>query len=210
MADLSDVQHKACALLGSTINEKSEKFSKAQSLCSLFIGAAVEEVYLAIPWPFALSYQLFPYNSPDSSTFVPYKAKISIDSSPLECKDILKILTFSPSNLEWKLKGLEFFFKGTSVDGLVHWSSNILNEFKAILRANRMEAREQYGYVIPEMFLMLAAYNLAANVAYPLHGDAAFSDGIRLQYLKKLEECRRIYPIEWHVENAYLTISVMP
>jgi hypothetical protein len=63
---------------------------------------------------------------------------------------------------------------------------------------------------VPNLFTTLCAYNLAANMAYALTGDAAFADGIRLQYLKKLEECKRLYPIEWRIQDAYKSISVLP
>ena len=57
--------------------------------------------------------------------------------------------------------------------------------------------------LIPDLYAALAAFSLAANVAYSLQSDAAFADGLRLQYLKKLEECKRQVRLDGFIQNAY-------
>ena len=202
MSQLLSIMDKACTLLGSSLSTHSDRYSKAQTLCQSFMNAAIEEVYLAIPWPFGLERILREYESPKPEEFVCYRNRADVDYA-----DVLKILTYAPSNLEWFVMGHGFFFKGQRLKQLVHWSVRILDELKAHIASSRIDQRAWGFGQIPDSFVMLAAYNLATNVAYPLHGDATFTDGIRLQYLKKLEECKRLYATEWHIQDAYHAVT---
>jgi hypothetical protein len=55
---------------------------------------------------------------------------------------------------------------------------------------------------VPESFKLLAALSLVSQISFAMYSDSLFSDGLKKQYLIKLEEVRRIYSMDYNMVNS--------
>jgi hypothetical protein len=206
-----DIIHKACALLGVEMGvSRASTATRAEKLSHTFIESAMEEAYMACPWPFSVA-QFRDYVPQNPLAFervklreprVPEEAQVPIN-------DCLSVLLVAPSQgREWHTDAMQqFWVKGGKIDACFYQSGATLY---ALMGKRRTGGWVSYAQIdafddalVPDLYAALASFNLAANVAYSLQSDAAFADGLRLQYLKKLEECKRLVRIEGFIKNAY-------
>ena len=55
---------------------------------------------------------------------------------------------------------------------------------------------------LPNTFLILCSLYLASNVAHALYSDSIFTDGMKKQYLQKVEEARKLHFFDYHLVNS--------
>ena len=210
-----DIIHKACALLGVEMGvSRASTATRAEKLSQTFIEAAMEEAYAACPWPFSVA-QFRNYKPTDALEFekVKLRERRVAEEDQLPINDCMGVLVISPSqNREWYRDAHQHLLvKGGKVDACFYQSSVMLY---ALMGKRRSAPRVSYLTIdefdadkneelVPDSYASLASFSLAANIAYSLQSDAAFADGLRLQYLKKLEECKRQVRLEGFIQNAY-------
>ena len=218
-----DIIHKACALLGVEMGvSRASTATRAEKLSHTFIESAMEEAYRSCPWPFSIAH-FRDYTPNKQNEFEKVKLRDTSvrgkeipeqDQQPIN--DCLSVLMIAPSqNREWYMDASQhLWIKGGKIEACFYQSSVMLYE---IMGKKRSQYRTSYYPIdefdtdkneelIPDLYATLASFNLAANVAYSLQSDAAFADGLRLQYLKKLEECKRQVQLEGFIQNAYRAI----
>ena len=213
-----DIIHKACALLGVEMGvSRASTATRAEKLSQTFIEAAMEEAYTACPWPFSVA-QFRDYTPETAQEFekVKLRDRRIAEEDQLPINDCMEVLVIAPSqNREWYIDARSrLLVKGGKIETCFYQSSVMLY---AIMGKKRSALRVSYFAIdefdadkneelIPDLYAALASFGLAANVAYALQSDAAFTDGLRLQYLKKLEECKRQVRINGFIQNAYRMI----
>ncbi len=209
-----DIIHKACALLGVEMGiSRASTATRAEKLANTFIESAMEEAYMACPWPFSIA-EFRNYTPDHPNEFEKVRLKDGNRNPPIN--DCQRVLVMAPSqSREWYIDaGSHLWVKGGKIDACFYQSSVMLHE---IMGKRGREARVSYFSIddhdteknqelVPDLYATLASFSLAANVAYSLQSDAAFADGLRLQYMKKLEECKRQVRIEGFIQNAYRSI----
>lgn len=175
---------KALVLLGSSsfsLHEGS-KASKAENLCSEFVASILEENLLAVKWPFAL--KRLDNIAGEAEVFK------EIDG----VNDCLKVALIAPSNLEWYSENGKIYFKASRLSSVLYYPKRILlgllNGDNSIIRT------------APESFKLLSALSLAAQVAFALYADSMFADGLKKQYLMKLNEIRNLYSASYNIINS--------
>ena len=206
-----DIIHKACALLGVEMGvSRASTATRAEKLSHTFIESAMEEAYLACPWPFSVAQfrDYAPQNPLEFERVKLREPRVAEDAqSPLN--DVLSILLVSPAQgREWYTDALQqFWVKGGKIDACFYQSGATLY---ALMGKRRTGGWASYSNVdafddalVPDLYAALASFSLASSVAYSLQSDAAFADGLRLQYQKKLEECKRLVRVEGFIKNAY-------
>lgn len=210
-----DTIHKACALLGVEMGvSRASTATRAEKLSRTFIESAMEEAYLACPWPFSIAhFRDYTPNKQNEFEKVKLRDKLIPEDDQIPINDCMGVLVMAPSqNREWYMDASQhLWIKGGKVDACFYQSSVMLHE---IMGKKRSASRTSYHVIddfdtdkneelIPDLYATLASLSLAANVAYSLQSDAAFADGLRLQYMKKLEECKRQVRLEGFIQNAY-------
>ena len=210
-----DIIHKACALLGVEMGvSRASTATRAEKLSQTFIESAMEEAYRACPWPFSIAhFRDYTPDKPNEFERVKLRDERQAKEDHNPINDCMGVLVMAPSqNREWYMDALQhLWIKGGKVDACFYQSSVMLHE---IMGKKRSVPRTSYFIIdefdtykteelIPDLYATLSSLNLAANVAYSLQSDAAFADGLRLQYMKKLEECKRLVRIEGFIQNAY-------
>jgi hypothetical protein len=210
-----DIIHKACAILGVEMGvSRASTATRAEKLSHTFIESAMEEAYTSCPWPFSIAeFRGYVPNNPLEFE----KVKLREDGVPWERQSLIndcqRVLVIAPSQeREWYIDARNHLWvKGGKIDACFYQSSVMLSE---IMGKRGKEARVSYFPIdlldaskneslVPDSYATLASFSLAANVAYSLQSDAAFADGLRLQYMKKLEECKRQVRLEGFIQNAY-------
>jgi len=179
-----DIIRKATIILGSYggINSGSSRASKAEELCGEFTEGVIEDTVLSVRWPFAL------------------KRVASIEGMGSEFKviegvnDCIKLAVIAPSNLEFYIDGGRICFKGARLEFLFYYSKKVIN--------NLIDNDLAIWREVPENFKTLASMNLAAQIAFAMYSDSMFADGLKKQYLHKLEEIRRIYSLDYNLVNS--------
>lgn len=174
---------KALVLLGSGSGslEDSGKNSKAENLCEEFVGSSIEETMLAVRWAFALKRVSNIEGENQEFREVP------------QVNDCLKIAVIAPSNLEWYTKEGKVYFKG-NMSTMFYYPKRVLDG----LLNNDIGITRQ----VPESFKLLSALSLAAQVSFALYSDSIFTEGLRKQYLLKLDEVRRVYSVDCNIVNS--------
>lgn len=206
-----DIIHKACALLGVEMGvSRASTATRAEKLSQTFIESAMEEAYMACPWPFsiALFRDYVPHNPLVFERVKLREEGIHQDAqSPIN--DVLSILLVSPAQgREWHTDASQqLWVKGGKIEACFYQSGATLY---ALMGKRRTGGWVSYSdsdafddALVPDLYAALASFSLARNVAYSLQSDAAFADGLHLQYQKKLEECKRLVRVEGFVRNAY-------
>jgi len=210
-----DIIHKACALLGVEMGvSRTSTATRAEKLSHTFIEAAMEEAYKACPWAFSIA-QFHNYTPENATEFERVKLRDGriLEEHQAPINDCLSVLVIAPSqNREWYTDARQHLWvRGGKVEACFYQSSVMLYEImgkkRSILRTSYFIIDEfdadKNEELVPDLYASLASFNLAANVAYSLQSDAAFADGLRLAYLKKLEECKRQVHLDGFITNAY-------
>ena len=210
-----DIIHKACALLGVEMGvSRASTATRAEKLSHTFIESAMEEAYAACPWPFSIAqFRNYSPEKPLEFEKVRLRDERVLQQNQNPINDCLSVLVIAPSqNREWYIDAQQHLWvRGGKIEACFYQSSVMLYE---IMGKKRSVPRTSYFIIdefdtykneelIPDLYATLSSLNLAANVAYSLQSDAAFADGLRLQYMKKLEECKRLVRIEGFIQNAY-------
>lgn len=217
-----DIIHKACALLGVEMGvSRASTATRAEKLAHTFIESAMEEAYMACPWAFSIAgFRDYTPDNPQKFEKVMLKNREDGRENAREedrpINDCQKALVIAPSQgREWYIDAHQHLWvKGGKIDACFYQSSVMLDEIMGNRRAWGRQARVSYFAIdphdkeknealVPDLYAALASFSLVANVAYSLQSDAAFADGLRLQYMKKLEECKRQVRLEGFIENAY-------
>ena len=180
-----EIIRKALVLLGVNtggLERFGTKSSKAENLCEEFAGNAIEETFLVAKWPFAL--KLAAGQSGQTNKFTELSG----------VSDCIKVAVISPSNLEWYSEGEKFYFKGARLDSLFYYSREILQR---LLNNNQAILKQ-----VPESFRLLASLSLVSQISFAMYSDSLFADGLKKQYLLKLDEVRRIYAVDYNLVNS--------
>ena len=180
-----EIIRKALVFLGINsggLERSGAKLSKAENLCEEFVGNAIEETFLVAKWPFAL--KLCSGQAGETGKFT-LLDKVS---------DCLKVAVITPSNLEWYCEGEKFYFKGSRLDSLFYYSKEILQH---LLNNNNIYVKQ-----VPESFRLLASLALVSQISFAMYSDSLFADGLKKQYLIKLDEVRRIYAVDYNLVNS--------
>ncbi|HJD55392.1 MAG TPA: hypothetical protein LFW21_01825 [Rickettsia endosymbiont of Pyrocoelia pectoralis] len=181
-----EIIHKALVLLGSNSGisnmPSGTANSKAENLCQEFVSSAIEEVALSVKWDFVL------------------KRIDNIDGANSEFKEIenirdcIKVAVIVPSNREFYVETGKIYFKGDSLTSLFYYSKTVID---LLLQSDGIAWQ-----IVPQSFKLLASLNLAAQTAFAMYSDSLFADGLKKQYLIRLEEARRIYSIGYNLVNS--------
>jgi hypothetical protein len=211
---------KACALLGVEMGvSRTSTATRAEKLSRTFIESAMEEAYVACPWPFSVAqFRDYTPDKPLAFEQVKLREADTLPDQQLPINDCLSVLSIAPSQgREWHtdayrhlwIKGgtIEacFYQSRAMLDGLLGIQRSVLLTSYSVLDDIDLDRNEES---VPDLYAALAAFSLAADVAYSLQSDAAFADGLRLQYLKKLEECKRQVRLEGFIQNAYRSFPI--
>lgn len=182
-----EIIRKALVLLGSNsgaLQNSGSKISKAENLCEEFVTAAIEETFIAVKWPFALKRVDNVESDIEAGKF---KEIEGVD-------DCMKVAVIAPSNLEWYVEAGRIYFKGRKLDSLFYYSKrnleHLLNNDKAYVRQ------------VPESFKLLSSLSLVSQISFAMYSDSLFADGLKKQYLIKLDEVRRIYSVDYNLVNS--------
>jgi hypothetical protein len=175
---------KAVILLGSSSNslESSIKTSKAEVLCEEFAPSVIEETLLSVKWSFALKR----IDNLDGESGV-FKEIPGVN-------DCLKVAVIAPSNLEWYIEREKIYFKGSKLSSIFYYPKRILTGL--------LNNDSSITHIVPESFRLLAALSLASQVSFALYADSIFTDGLKKQYLIKLDEVKRIYSADCNIINS--------
>lgn len=171
---------QAVAILGATqsIQNAGNKLDNAERICSVFVSSAIEEVFLSILWKDAV--ELIPKTEGKDDEFM----QVAID-------DCIKVISITPSNIEWYVDKNKLYFKGKNLDGGFYYSNRLLDKLQSNIDVK-----------MPNIFLILCSLYLASNVAHALYSDSIFTDGMRKQYLQKVEEARKLHFFDYHLVNS--------
>lgn len=171
---------QAVAILGATqsIQNAGNKLDNAERICGVFVSSAIEEVFLSILWKDAV--ELIPKTEGKDDEFI----QVAID-------DCIKVISITPSNIEWYVDKNKLYFKGKNLDGGFYYSNRLLDKLQSNIDVK-----------MPNIFLILCSLYLAANVAHALYSDSIFTDGMRKQYLQKVEEARKLHFFDYHLVNS--------
>ena len=178
-----EIIKKALIILGSYSGINiSNKTSKAESLCIEFAESAVEDTVLSIKWSFALKR-------------INNITGVSSEFKEIEAAgDCIKLAIIVPSNLEFYIEGGKIYFKGNKLTSLFYYPRKIIDDL--------LNSDVDSWRVVPESFKILAALYLASQVAFALYSDSLFADGLKKQYLIKLEQTRQIYGVDYNLTNS--------
>jgi hypothetical protein len=171
---------EAIAIVGSSnyAITSGNRADNAEKICGAFINSAIEEVYLSINWPQAI--ERIPRTDGDEDKFT----KIAI-------ADCVKVITISPSKMEWYINKKELYFKSDKLEGGFYYSASLL---KDILANKQVD--------LPYTFSTLCAMYLASAIAHSLYSESVFTEGLRVAYLQKIEETRKLHQFNYHLVNS--------
>jgi hypothetical protein len=170
-----------CSNSGISSIPSGTAIAKAENLCEEFVASAIEEVALSVKWDFVLKRI---DNIEGGSEF-----KITPNIN-----DCIKVAVIVPSNREFYVETGKIYFKGGSINALFYYSRMIID---LLLKSDGITWQ-----LVPQNFKLLAALSLAAQVAFAMYSDSLFADGLKKQYLIRLEEARRIYSIGYNLVNS--------
>ncbi len=178
------IARKAIILLGSSSSnlQSSSKISRLEELCDEFAASVIEETLLAVKWSFALK------------RLDNIAGELGSFKEVQGVTDCLKVAIIAPSNLEWYVEEGKIYFKANRLNSLFYYPSQILSS----LLTNDLRITRQ----VPESFRLLAALSLASQVSFAIYADSIFTDGLKKQYLIKLEEVKRLYAMDYNIVNS--------
>ena len=180
-----EIIRKALVLLGSSsgnLQSSGNKISKAESLCEEFVTGAIEETFLVARWPFALK------------KIDKIEGELDTFKEIEEIDDCIKVAIITPSNLEWYTQAGKIYFKGRKLDSMFYYSREILER---LLNNDNAMVRQ-----VPESFRLLASLSLVSQISFAMYSDSLFAEGLRKQYLIKLDEVKRIYSVDYNLVNS--------
>lgn len=179
-----EIIRKSLILLGSSTNglQGDAKTSKAASLCEEFASGAIEDIFIAVKWPFALKRISNIEGATDN-----FKKIEGVE-------DCIKLAVIAPSNLEWYIEAGQIFFKGKKLDSLFYYSGSTLQR---LLNNDNLIVRQ-----VPESFKTLASLSLVSHISFAMYSDSLFADSLKKQYLIKLEETKRLYMNDYNLVNS--------
>jgi len=187
----NEIIRKSLVLIGaaaSGISSSGNKTSKAETLANEFVDSAIEETMLAVRWNFALKQ----VRNINTSVIDGNNGKEFIQIADIT--DCLKVAVIVPSNLEWYVEQGRIYFQGKKVETIFYYSAELLEQL--------LSNDQQLMRIVPTGFVSLASLSLAAQIAFALYSDSVFADGLRRQYLLKLEEMRQTYSIDYNLVNS--------
>ncbi|WP_425362784.1 hypothetical protein [Candidatus Tisiphia endosymbiont of Hybos culiciformis] len=180
-----EIIKKAVVLLGSNVGISSiggGRVSKAEELCEEFVNPAIEDTILMVKWSFALRRVDNIEGNRQNFTEVP------------DINDCIKCAVIVPSNLQFYTEAGKIYFKGGKLTSLFYYSRKIVD--------NLLNNDTTIWQQVPASFKLLAALSLASQVSFAMYSDSIFADGLKKQYLIKLEETRRIYAVDYNLINS--------
>nr|WP_253307819.1 hypothetical protein [Rickettsia endosymbiont of Ceutorhynchus assimilis] len=182
-----EIIRKAIVVLGSSSNIQSSiqngnAASKAENLCEEFVEASIEESILSVKWGFALK-------RVDNIEGEATGFKLLPDIT-----DCVKVAVIVPSNLEFYIEAGRIYFKGNRLTSIFYYSGKVI---ELLLTGDGIAWQN-----VPQSFKLLASLGLAAQVAFAMYSDSLFADGLKRQYLIRLEEARRIHSIGYNLVNS--------
>jgi hypothetical protein len=183
-----EIIKKAVVLLGSNVSISSiggGRVSKAEELCEEFVNPAIEDTILMVKWSFALR---------RVDNIEANKANRHNFTEVPEINDCIKCAVIVPSNLQFYTEAGKIYFKGGKLTSLFYYSRNIVD--------NLLNNDTTIWQQVPASFKLLAALSLASQVSFAMYSDSLFADGLKKQYLIKLEETRRIYAVDYNLINS--------
>lgn len=180
-----DIVKKATIILGAYngINGDS-KTSKCEHLCEEFVASAIEDTTLSIKWSFALRRVDNIENKGNAKDF----------TEIADINDCIKLAVIVPSNLEFYLDSGKIYFKGGKLHSLFYYAKKIIDNM--LMNDNLIWKQ------VPESFKQLCGLNLVAQVAFAMYSDSLFADGLKKQYLIKLEQTRQVYSLNYNLTNS--------
>ncbi|MCC8372028.1 MAG: hypothetical protein LN568_04750 [Rickettsia endosymbiont of Pseudomimeciton antennatum] len=183
-----EIIKKAVVLLGSNVGISSiggGRVSKAEELCEEFVNPAIEDTVLMVKWSFALRrVDNIEANKDNRNNFTEIP----------DINDCIKCAVIVPSNLQFYTEAGKIYFKGGKLTSLFYYSRNVVD--------NLLENNRTIWQQVPASFKLLAALSLASQVSFAMYSDSVFTDGLKKQYLIKLEETRRIYGVDYNLINS--------
>lgn len=188
-----EIIRKALTLLGTSsgaLSNSGSKISKAENLCEEFVLPAIEETFLTVKWPFALRRVDNIENILEAGKFAEadkFKEVEGID-------DCMKVAVIVPSNLEWYIEAGKIYFKGKKLNSLFYHSRTNLEHL--------LNNNSAYIVQVPESFKLLSSLSLVSQISFAMYSDSLFADGLKKQYLIKLDEARRIYSVDYNLVNS--------
>ena len=171
---------EAIAIVGSSnyAIASGNRFDNAEKICRAFINSAIEEVYLSVNWPQGIE------RIPRTKGYAEKFTKVAI-------KDCVKVITITPSKMEWYIDKKELYFKSAKLEGGFYYSAKLL---KDILVNKETD--------LPYTFSTLCAMYLASAIAHSLYSESIFTEGLRGAYLQKIEETRKLHHFDYHLVNS--------
>lgn len=178
----TEIIKKALVIAGSSLSSSvsGSKYSKAEMLAEEFADSSIEEVLLSASWDFAINHIREVAGDLEQFTEI------------TGVTDCLKVDMINPSNLEWYTENGRIYFKGNRLDNIFYHSGNVLQR---LLEGDRT-------LQIPSSFKFLVALSLASQISFALYSDSIFTEGLRRQYLLKLEEVRNLYSLDCNIVNS--------
>jgi len=186
---------QACSIVGSSqyaVNT-GHKADSVERLCGVFVDAAIEEVYLAINWAKGIRKIPPTEGSVDKFTQVLLPQLEYLGSRGMEKIDdgAVKIISIAPSNFEWYIDNEQIYFKSEKLENGFYYSTGVLDR---VLNESRVN--------MPNMFAVLCAMFLSANVAQAIYANSEFTEGLRVNYLTALEETKKVHQFDYHLFNS--------
>ncbi|WP_250311003.1 hypothetical protein [Rickettsia endosymbiont of Oedothorax gibbosus] len=178
---------KAVVILGANggISSSSGRISKAEELCEEFVNTAIEDTVLTVKWSFALK---------RVDNIEAHEITGNNFTEVANINDCIKCAVIVPSNLQFYTEAGKIYFKGGKLTSLFYYSKRIIDN----LLNNDTTTWQQ----VPSGFKLLAALSLAWQVSFAMYSDSLFTDGLKKQYLIKLDETTRIYSVDYNLINS--------
>lgn len=182
-----EIIKKAVVILGANggISSSSGRISKAEELCEEFVNTAIEDTVLTVKWSFALK---------RVDNIEAYEITGNNFTEVANINDCIKCAVIVPSNLQFYTEAGRIYFKGGKLTSLFYYSKRIIDN----LLNNDTTTWQQ----VPSGFKLLAALSLAWQVSFAMYSDSLFTDGLKKQYLIKLDETTRIYSVDYNLINS--------
>jgi hypothetical protein len=163
----------------------SARVDRTRDVSEVFIDSIMEDVFLAVRWNFAISR----WNNSENL------------SSPLAFKetgitDCLKVVSIIDGICEWYITNERLYFKGNNLRQVFYYSGNKLRQ---IIDSDNTKGR---GSKLPFSYINVCGIALASEIAHSIYGDSALTEGLKAQYLRKLNEMKQIHQFDCNIDNA--------
>ena len=188
MASLKEqILSQASVIIGNgRFNEgTSIKVDRTRDVSEVFIDSIMEDVFLSVRWNFAISRW-------DNSKNL---------TSPREFKetgitDCLKVVSIIDGICEWYITDERLYFQGENLKQIFYYSGNKLKE---IIESSNTRGR---GAKLPFSYINVCGIALASEIAHSIYGDSVLTEGLKAQYLRKLNEMKQIHQFDCNIDNA--------